>query len=63
MIQTIEISTMEDLFRMISDQEYREDLGRHRNLFVYRGEPDASLTSQNMPSWRNPPSRNPSGTR
>ena len=43
MIQTIEISTMEDLFRMISDQEYREDLGRHRNLFVYRGEPDASF--------------------
>lgn len=43
MIQTVEINTMEDLFDMISDQEYREDLGRHRNLFIYRGEPDASF--------------------
>lgn len=43
MIHDIEISTMEDLFRMVSEQEYREDLGRHRNLFIYRGEPDASF--------------------
>ena len=43
MIHNIEISTMDDLFRMVSNQEYREDLGRHRNLFVYRGEPDASF--------------------
>ncbi|MDO5475635.1 MAG: FRG domain-containing protein [Eubacteriales bacterium] len=44
MIREIEISTMEDLFRMVSEQEYREDLGRHRNLFIYRGEPNASYT-------------------
>ncbi|MDO5133869.1 MAG: FRG domain-containing protein [Eubacteriales bacterium] len=44
MIRNIEIRTMDDLFRMISEQEYREDLGRHRNLFIYRGEPDASFT-------------------
>lgn len=44
MIREIEIQTMEDLFRMVSEQEYREDLGRHRNLFIYRGEPDASFT-------------------
>lgn len=43
MIQTIEINTMEDLFQMVADQEYREDLGRHRNLYIYRGEPDASF--------------------
>lgn len=44
MIHEVEIRTMEDLFRMVSEQEYREDLGRHRNLFIYRGEPDASFT-------------------
>lgn len=44
MIQEIVISTMSDLFEMISEQEYRVDLGRHRNLFIYRGEPDASFT-------------------
>lgn len=42
MIHDIEINTMEDLFHMVSEQEYREDLGRHRNLFIYRGESDAS---------------------
>ena len=44
MIRQIDIRTMEDIFRMISEQTYREDLGRHRNLFIYRGEPDASYT-------------------
>lgn len=43
MIHDIEINTMEDLFQLISEQEYREDLGRFRNLFIYRGEPDASF--------------------
>lgn len=42
MIHDIEIRTMDDLFRMVSEQEFREDLGRHRNLFIYRGEPDAA---------------------
>ena len=42
MIHDQEIRTMEDIFQMVSEQEYREDLGRHRNLFIYRGEPDAS---------------------
>ena len=36
MIHDIEIHTMDDLFRMVSEQEYREDLGRNRDLFVYR---------------------------
>lgn len=44
MIREIEISTMDDVFHLISEQGYREDLGRHRNLFIYRGESDASFT-------------------
>lgn len=36
MIQDIEINSMEDLFHLVSEQQYREDLGRHRNLFIYR---------------------------
>ncbi len=44
MIHDVEISTIQDLFRMVSEQDYREDLGRHRNLFIYRGEPDAAFT-------------------
>ena len=43
MIHDIEINTLEDLFHMVSEQGFREDLGRHRNLFIYRGEPDASF--------------------
>ena len=31
MIHDIEIHTMDDLFRMVSEQEYREDLGRFRS--------------------------------
>lgn len=42
MIHHYEINTMEELFRMVSEQEYRQDLARNRNLFIYRGEPDAS---------------------
>ncbi len=32
MIHDIEIHTMDDLFRMVSEQEYREDLGLLRSL-------------------------------
>ncbi|MBR4528675.1 MAG: FRG domain-containing protein [Lachnospiraceae bacterium] len=42
MIRTIEIADMHALFEMMSEQEYRPDLKRYRNLFVYRGQPDAS---------------------
>lgn len=44
MINTVRIDDMDSLFRMISEQEYREDLGRNRNLFVYRGQPDADFS-------------------
>lgn len=43
MINTVKIDTMGMLFEMISEQDYREDLGRHRNLFVYRGQPDVDF--------------------
>ena len=43
MIQTVEISDLDSLFHMVSEQEYRPDLGRYRNLFVYRGQPDAGF--------------------
>ena len=44
MIQDVEISTIQDFTLMVTEQDYRADLGRHRNLFIYRGEPDASFT-------------------
>ena len=42
MIHDIEIHTMDDLFRMVSEQEYREDLGP--GCFFYAlYEPEAEL--------------------
>ena len=43
MIKTVEISELDALFKMVSEQEYRPDLKRYRNLFVYRGHPDSSF--------------------
>ncbi|MCR4764232.1 MAG: FRG domain-containing protein [Lachnospiraceae bacterium] len=43
MIQTVEVSDLNTLFQMVSEQQYREDLKRYRNLFIYRGQPDASF--------------------
>ena len=43
MIQTKEITDLDSLFHMVSEQAYRPDLKRHRNLFIYRGQPDASF--------------------
>ena len=43
MIKTVEISNLDQLFKMVSEQEYRPDLGRYRNLFIYRGQQDASF--------------------
>ncbi|MCR5674704.1 MAG: FRG domain-containing protein [Lachnospiraceae bacterium] len=40
MIKTVEISDLDALFKMVSEQEYRPDLKRFRNLFIYRGQPD-----------------------
>ena len=43
MIKTVEISDMKALFDMVSEQEYRKDLGRNRNLYVYRGQPSSEF--------------------
>ncbi|MBQ3791009.1 MAG: FRG domain-containing protein [Lachnospiraceae bacterium] len=43
MIKTVEIADLTALFQMVSEQEYRPDLKRYRNLFIYRGQPDAAF--------------------
>ena len=42
MIQEVRISTTEDLMPLLSEQEYRPELGRNRSSFLYRGMPDVS---------------------
>ncbi|WP_029323602.1 FRG domain-containing protein [Butyrivibrio sp. AE3004] len=55
MINTVRIEDMDSLFRMISEQEYREDLGRNRNLYIYRGQPNSEfpLTTSLMRNCKN----------
>lgn len=36
MIQEIRISTTEDLMPLLTEQEYRPELGRNRSSFLYR---------------------------
>lgn len=43
MIKVVEISTIEDVLPLITEQEYRPDLGRNRSLYLYRGVTDASF--------------------
>ena len=43
MINTVKISDMSSLFSMISEQDFRSDLGRYRNLFVYRVQPNSEF--------------------
>ena len=44
MIRQVEISTMEQLFRFVSEQKYRPELGgRYRDQYICRGEPDANF--------------------
>ena len=42
MIQEIRISTTEELMPLLSEQEYRPELGRNRSSYLYRGMPDSS---------------------
>ena len=42
MIQEIRISTLEELMPLLSEQEYRPELGRNRSGYLYRGMPDSS---------------------
>ena len=43
MIQTVVIESMDHLYELLNEQEFRKDLKRNRNLFVYRGQPDATF--------------------
>ena len=43
MIKEVHISTVEELVPLLSDQEYRPDLDRHRSPYVYRGMTDVSF--------------------
>ena len=43
MINVVKINDMDAVFDMVSEQGYRNDIGRHRNLFVYRGQPDVEF--------------------
>ena len=43
MIKTVYIEDMDHLYELLNEQEFRTDLKRNRNLFVYRGQPDASF--------------------
>ncbi len=43
MIKTVAIEDMDHLYELLNEQEFRDDLKRNRNLYVYRGQPDASF--------------------
>ncbi len=42
MIQEVRITTPEELMPLLSEQEYRPELGRNRSSYLYRGMPDTS---------------------
>ena len=41
MIKIIEINEIEQLMQIITEQEWRENIGRNRSNYIYRGVPDA----------------------
>ena len=43
MIHEVRVSTLEELMPLLSEQEYRPDLGRNRSPFVYRGMTNADF--------------------
>ena len=42
MIREVRVETLEDLMPLLSEQEYRPELGRNRSSYLYRGMPDVS---------------------
>ncbi len=42
-IKTVYITKIEDVLPLITEQEYRPDLGRNRSLYLYRGMSDISF--------------------
>ena len=43
MIKTVEISSVSELMEIIGQQGFREDLGRYRDQYIYRGMSDSSF--------------------
>ena len=43
MIREVHVKTLEELMPLLSEQEYRPDLGRNRSPFVYRGMTNAAF--------------------
>ncbi|WP_044913901.1 FRG domain-containing protein [Butyrivibrio sp. WCE2006] len=43
MVKTVVIEDMNHLYELLNEQAYRSDIKRNRNLYVYRGQPDASF--------------------
>lgn len=41
MIKVVRITKTEEFMTLIAEQNYREDIDRHRSMYVYRGVPDA----------------------
>ena len=46
MIQEVRIETVEDLMPLLSEQEYRQEIGRNRSGYLYRGMPDSAYKMQ-----------------
>ncbi len=42
MIREVRVKTLEDLMPLLTEQDYRPELGRNRSGYLYRGMPDAS---------------------
>ncbi|MBR4588249.1 MAG: FRG domain-containing protein [Lachnospiraceae bacterium] len=46
MIKEVRITKVEELMPLLTEQEYRKDLGRNRSSFIYRGMSDSSFKMQ-----------------
>ncbi|MBQ0041857.1 MAG: FRG domain-containing protein [Lachnospiraceae bacterium] len=46
MVKEVIIDSIDDVLPLITEQEYREDLGRNRSLYVYRGMPNVDFQLQ-----------------
>ena len=56
MITTIQVNTIDDVMRLISDQTRNGDINRLRSEYYYRGQPDARYRMVTS-LWRNCGSR------
>ena len=58
MIREVRIETMQQVMDLIAGQQYRQDLKRHRDLRIYRGENNSAFQC-----WKNRSSRGMYGNR